>query len=126
LIEIDKPASALLVGGTMKLNATARVASGDPRTEVPFSWISETPSIATVDAAGVLVGVAPGKATIEASSSAASGTGEVNVVTASIRGLSIQPATTTARTGDIVHFNAVTQGSSDSYAPRWAVSGEGA
>jgi plastocyanin len=125
-IEIERPASPLIVGGTIKLQATARVASGDPRTDVPIAWVSQDPSIATVDAAGVAIGVAPGKATLKATSNAASGTVSIDVVKASISGLSVQPSTTTARTGDVVRFNAVSQGSSASYAPRWAVSGEGA
>jgi hypothetical protein len=40
--------------------------------------------------------------------------------------LSIEPRTTKARTGDVVHFNAIATGSADSYAPRWAVTGNGA
>ncbi len=125
-IEIDPLASPLIVGGTMKLHATARVSNGDPRNDVPISWTSQHPDVATVDAAGVVVGVSSGRATLQAASGAASGTVTVNVVKASISGLSIQPRTATARTGDVVRFNAVSQGSSASYAPRWAVSGEGA
>jgi len=125
-IEIDPPASPLIVGGTIKLQATARVASGDPRTDVPIAWVSQDPSIATVDAAGVAIGVAPGKATLKATSDAVTGTASVNVVKASIKDLSVQPSTTSARTGEVIRFNAVSQGSSASYAPRWAVSGEGA
>jgi hypothetical protein len=125
-IEIDPPASPLIVGGTIKLKATARLANGDPRTDVLIAWVSKDPAIATVDAAGVAVGLAPGKTTLTASSNAAAGSVNVNVVKASISGLSVQPRTTTARTGDVIRFNAVTEGSSTSYAPRWSVSGEGA
>jgi hypothetical protein len=125
-IEIAALTSPLIIGGTAKLNATARVASGDPRTDVPISWSSQDPSIATVDAAGVVFGLAPGKTTLTATSDAARGTVNVEVVKATITGLSVQPNTTTARTGDVIRFNAVSQGSSASYAPRWSVSGDGA
>jgi hypothetical protein len=125
-IEIEAPNSRLIVGGTLKLHATPRVASGDPRMDVPITWNSQNPEIATVDPAGVVIGVAPGKATLQAVSDAARTTASVNVVKASISGLAIQPRTAAARTGDVVHFNATSQGSSESYAPRWAVSGEGA
>lgn len=125
-IEIAQLASPLIVGGTIKLHATARVASGDPRTDVPLSWVSQDPAIATVDAAGVAVGISAGKTTLTASSDAVTGTVTVNVVKASISGLSVQPRTTNGKTGDVIRFNAVTQGSSGSYAPRWSVSGEGA
>ncbi|HEY6122707.1 MAG TPA: Ig-like domain-containing protein, partial [Pyrinomonadaceae bacterium] len=122
-IDIDPLSSALIVGGAMKLNATPRVASGDPRTDVTVNWISDNPAVATVDAAGLAIGVSPGKATLKASADAATGSVTVNVVKGSITTLAIQPRTTTARTGDVVHFNAISQGSSASYAPRWAVSG---
>ncbi|HZE72991.1 MAG TPA: Ig-like domain-containing protein [Pyrinomonadaceae bacterium] len=125
-IQIDPLPSALIVGGAMKLSATAKVASGDPRSDVTVNWLSDNPSVATVDAAGVAVGVSPGKATLKATSDMASGTVVVNVVKASISNLSIQPRTTTAKTGDVVHFNAISQGSSAGYAPRWSVGGEGA
>jgi hypothetical protein len=125
-IEIQQPSTPLLVGGTMKLTATTRVASGDPRTDVAVMWTSQTPSIATVDAAGVVIGLAPGKATLKAAAGAASGSVEVNVVKANIRSIAIQPINTTARTGDVIDFKCMIQGASDNYAPRWAVSGEGA
>lgn len=125
-IEVAPLPSPLIVGGTIKLNATARVANGDPRTDVPLSWVSKDPSIVTVDAAGVAVGVSAGKTTLTASSGAASGTVNVNVVKAAIAGLSVEPRTTTARTGDVIRFKAEIRGADGSYAPRWSVSGEGA
>src|ERR1700682_55098 len=123
---IDPVATPIVVGGTLKLNASARVASGDPRTGVAISWASDNPAIATVDAAGVVMGVASGKASLRAASGAASGTIIVNVVKNSLRGLSVEPSSTNARTGDVVHFKAVAAGSGENFTPRWAVSGAGA
>jgi hypothetical protein len=122
VIEID-PAGPVIVGGTLKLNATARVTTGDPRGDALITWSSNNPAVATVDAAGVVTGVGAGKAALKATSGAATGTVTVNVVKASLRGLSIQPRTASGRTGDVIHFNALTEGSNESYAPRWAVSG---
>ncbi len=126
IIEIDPITGPVLVGGTLKLNATARVSTGDPRRDVLLVWSSDNPAVATVDAAGVVTGVAAGKAALKATSGSGTGTVTVNVVKASLRELSIQPRTASGRTGDVIHFNRLTQGSSDSYAPRWAVSGDGA
>jgi hypothetical protein len=125
-IEVQAPVSPLIVGGSLKLQATARVASGDPRTDVPLAWTSQDSSIATVDAAGVAIGVAPGKTSLTATASGVSGSIEVNVIKATINSLSIEPLTTTARTGDLIRFSAATKGSSANYAPRWSVSGAGA
>jgi plastocyanin len=124
-IDLESLSSPVVVGGATKLNATARTFTGTPRSDVAISWASDNPAIAVVDAAGVVTGIAPGKATLRATSGSASNTLAVDVVRASITGLSIQPATANARTGDVIHFNAVSQGSSESYAPRWSVSGEG-
>ena len=41
---------------------------GIPREGVEVTWTSESPSVATVDAAGVVTAVAPGRATIRATS----------------------------------------------------------
>ena len=126
VIEIDPITGPVLVGGTLKLNATARVSTGDPRRDVLLVWSSDNPAVATVDAAGVVTGVAAGKAALKATSGSGTGTVTVNVVKASLRELSIQPRTASGQTGDVIHFNRLTQGASDSYAPRWAVSGDGA
>jgi hypothetical protein len=126
VIEIDPITGPVLVGGTLKLNATARVSTGDPRRDVLLVWSSDNPAVATVDAAGVVTGVAAGKAALKATSGSGTGIVTVNVVNASLRELSIQPRTASGQTGDVIHFNRLTQGSSDSYAPRWAVSGDGA
>ena len=125
-VSIDPVSTPIVVGGTLKLNATARVASGDPRTNVAISWASDNPSIATVDAAGIVTGIAPGKASLRATSGAGSGTITVNVMKSSLRRLSVEPASTTARTGDVVRFRAVPAGSAESFALRWAVIGDGA
>jgi len=126
IIEIDPITGPVLVGGTLKLNATARVSTGDPRRDVLIAWSSDNPAVATVDAAGVVTGVSTGKATLKATSGSGTGAVTVNVVKASLRELSIQPRTASGRTGDVIHFNRLTQGSSDRYVPRWAVSGDGA
>jgi hypothetical protein len=123
---IDPVATPIVAGGTLKLNAIARVASGDPRTGVAISWASDNPAIATVDAAGVVTGVAPGKVSLRAASGSASGTVTVSVAKNTIHGLSVEPSSTNARTGDVVHFKAAPAGSAESFTPRWAVSGPGA
>jgi len=125
-VSIDPVAARMVVGDTLRLNATARVASGDPRTGVAISWASDNPAIATVDAAGMATGVAPGRVTLRAAAGAAGNTITLEVVKNTLRGLSVEPATTNARTGDVVHFKAVPSGSGESFTPRWSVSGTGA
>ena len=124
-IEIDNLNAPLPVGGTVRLQASARVFNGDPRSDVTLSWISDNSKIARVDAAGVVTGVAPGKATITVTAGEAKSSIQLNVSRVSLRGLTVEPANTMARTGDVIHFKALPQGARESYAPRWAVTGEG-
>jgi plastocyanin len=129
-IEIDTPAGGLVVGGAIRLNATARTANGDPRNEAPLVWASDNPSIATVDAAGVATGIKPGRAVLRATSEGTSGNLTVNVLANPIQTLAIEPKSVNARTGDVVRFTIKARnaaGAAVKEAPvRWAVSGEGA
>ena len=124
-VEINGIKSPISVGSTAQLEATTRIFSGDPRTGVNIDWTSDKPSVATVDAGGVVTGIGPGTAVIKASAEGASNTTTVAVVRNNLRSLAIEPRSTTARTGDVVHFTAKGTPSSD-FTPRWSVSGSGA
>jgi len=124
-VEINGIKSPISVGSTAQLEATTRIFSGDPRTGVNINWTSDKPSVATVDAGGVVTGIGPGTAVIKASAEGASNTTTVAVVRNNLRSLAIEPRSTTARTGDVVHFTAKGTPSSD-FTPRWSVSGSGA
>ncbi|HEX8495532.1 MAG TPA: Ig-like domain-containing protein [Pyrinomonadaceae bacterium] len=128
-IDIEKISRPIVVGGTAKLSAIARAANGNPRNDAVIAWASDNPSIATVDGAGVVTGVAPGSATLRATSGSGSGNVTITVVKSTLTGLSIEPRTANARTGDVVRFNARAQGVGDqvdNFIARWAVTGDGA
>ncbi|MCI0336844.1 MAG: Ig-like domain-containing protein, partial [Acidobacteria bacterium] len=129
-IEINKLNAPLIAGGTIKLNAKAIGANGDPREDVTFSWSSEHPSVAVADAAGMVTGVAPGKTRIVAKAEGASGELMIDVVKSNVRSLAIDPRTTNARTGDVIRFSAQAKDAGGKAirdaAVRWAVSGDGA
>ncbi len=121
-IEIVKLNAPLVAGGVVKFNAKAIGANGDPRDEATFAWDSANPSVAVVDAAGLVTGVAPGKTKITAKSEGASGELAIEVVKSNVRNLAIEPRTMKARAGDVIRFTA----SAKDAAVRWAVSGDGA
>ena len=126
-IDILPVKAPLVVRATAKLSATARSLEGNPRTDVSINWISSNPDVATVDAAGVVTAISPGQATISASSGSGSGSVNVMVVKSSLAGLSIDPRSTNARTGDVVRFNVrAKNGQADNNAVRWTVSGPAA
>jgi hypothetical protein len=129
-IDIDPVAGPLMVGSMTKLGATPRIANGDPRNDLLVAWTSETPAVAIVDAAGFVIGVAPGKATLRASAEGVSNTVVVEVVPNPVRSLAIEPKTLTVRTGDVVRFTAQARDGRGAQVPnpsvRWSVSGDGA
>ncbi|HWX42352.1 MAG TPA: Ig-like domain-containing protein [Blastocatellia bacterium] len=129
-IEIDPVKAPLAVGGTLKLTATARVSNGNPRKDASIAWVSDNPAIASVDNAGLVIGVAPGRATIRAAADSASKTITIEVVSNNLHSLAIEPRFSNARTGDVLHFtaqaaDAAGKGVGDA-GVRWSVSGDGA
>ena len=123
-IEIEQP-NTIVAGSAEKLTATARTENGNPRSDAKIKWTSDKPSVATVDSAGLVTGVAPGSATIKAASDDATAKVTVQVMRDAIRRLAAKPATTEARTGDVVHF-AASGDTGKAAAVRWSVSGNGA
>lgn len=129
-LEIESLDAPVAVGGATKLNAVARTANGNPRADVVIEWASDHPTIATVDAAGLVITLKPGKATLRARAETASGTTTVEVIPDPVRTLAIEPHAAAARTGDVVRFTA--RALDESGAPlkkvpvRWAVAGSGA
>jgi len=126
-VEIEPVKTPLFVGATTKLNAIARSSEGNPRNDASISWASSNPQVATVDAAGVVMGVSPGDAQINATSGSGTGSVSVTVAKSNLSGLSIEPRSTNARTGDVVRFNIrATSGAANNSAVRWTVSGPAA
>ena len=135
-IEISSITAPVVAGGAVKLNAAARASNGSPREGVFFNWASDNTSVATVDAAGLVRAIKPGRATIRAmekrdtNSEGASGAITIEVAPNPVRHLSVEPKSATARTGDVLRFRPLAMDGSDTAvndpAVRWSVSGHGA
>jgi hypothetical protein len=126
-VDIEPLKSALVVGMTARLAAVARSADGNSRSDLSVRWASSNSDVATVDAAGVVTAIAPGQAKLTATSGSGNGTINITVVKSNLSGLSIEPRSTTARSGDVVHFNVrARSGQADNYAVRWTVNGPAA
>ncbi|MFN8580554.1 MAG: Ig-like domain-containing protein [Gemmatimonadaceae bacterium] len=119
-----KPAR-LLVGQRLPLQALARSADGDSATEV-VRWSSSAPSVVRVSDEGVAVAVGVGKARITAVAGAANGTVDVNVISLNGGTISVTPATTRARQGDVVRFTATIKDAAgkavEGVTPAWSMS----
>jgi len=129
-VNISNLNAPLIVGGAYKLTARAIGSNGDPREDVKLEWSSTNPSIVVVDSAGLVTGLAPGKAKLVAKSEGASGEVTIEVVKNNVRSVAIEPRTTNARSGDVIRFSAMAKdaggGAIKNAAVRWSVSGDGA
>jgi hypothetical protein len=129
-VEIQQFSAPLVVGGSAQAVAAASNANGDPRADVSFTWQSSDRAVATVDAAGVVTGLKPGRANISAQVEDATGTVAVEVVSNPVRRLAVEPAIAEARTGDVVYFKVQAKdakgGAVANPSVRWALSGNGA
>lgn len=124
-VEIAPWAAPITVGSAVQLDATARTATGDPRTGVSLTWTSDKPNVAAVDAAGVVTALAPGKALITATTGDAKGSTTLTIAKNLLSAVKIEPSSTTARTGDVVRFTA--KGTpANSFTAQWSVGGTGA
>ena len=124
-VTIAALAAPLVPGATARLDAATFTKDGIPRAGVPVTWTSETPSVATVDAAGVVTAVAPGRATIRAASEAGTTTSVVTVAANPVSRLTVEPVISRARTGDVVRFTA-RGGGKPLPSVQWSVNGAGA
>ncbi len=128
-IDIAPVSMALAVGGSTVLSATARSSNGDPRTDTPIQWKSTTPAIAKIDASGLVTAVAPGTAKFQATAGPASAETSLHVVADPVQSITVSPADTNAKTGDVVHFTAAAKGAKGAVKDvitSWSVSGAGA
>jgi plastocyanin len=129
-LTIEPPAYPIVAGSAEKLTAIARTANGNSRSDVAIQWTSDKPSIAGVDAAGLVTGLAPGTVTIKTTAEGVSSMVTLQVARDAVRKLTVQPAFAEARTGDVVRFSATgfeASGSRLKDPPvRWSIGGSGA
>ena len=109
-VEVSPSEETIGVGGTLQLTAEGLNESGHAVAEAEFSWESGDVAIATVDASGLVRGVAEGVATITASSGGARGTATITVVNVTGRVASVivaPPEATITALGDTLRLAAV-------------------
>ncbi len=78
-VDVSAATTALTPSQTVQFSAVARTSSGTVVSSAQPVWTSTAPNVATVNASGVVTGVAAGSATIRATVGTASGTLDVSV-----------------------------------------------
>lgn len=79
-VTVSPASPSVLVGATTTLTAAAKDGSGNAVSGATVAWTSSSDAIATVSPAGVVTGIAPGNATITATSNGKTATAAVTVV----------------------------------------------
>src|SRR6266516_428178 len=78
-VTVSPATASVPVGQTVLLTATPKNANGNGLSGRVVTWASNAPAVATVDANGMVTGVAVGPATITATSEGKSGTAAITV-----------------------------------------------
>ena len=104
-VEVSPSAQTIALGSTLQLTAEAFDENGDAVAGAEFSWESSDAAVATVDAGGLVTGVAAGMATITASAGEASGSSVVTV-TPSVASVEVSPSAQTIELGSTLQLTA--------------------
>jgi len=125
------PRPARLLAGTSLMLEAAPYAANNDRRYDPVTWKSSRPAVVEVNAFGRLSARTTGTATVSAAAGSAVASWSVTVVPNSVSRVTLGPADTAVRTGDVVRFRfAATDAGRHVVAdarPEWAVApvGEG-
>ncbi|MBC7894302.1 MAG: Ig-like domain-containing protein [Cytophagaceae bacterium] len=96
----------LLAGQMVQLEARSFSDVGDERSD-RIAWTVSAPSVASVDATGLLTALAPGRARISARAGGATQAFDVQVLPNAVASVTVTPARTDGRQGDVIRFTAV-------------------
>ncbi|MBU6367883.1 MAG: Ig-like domain-containing protein, partial [Gemmatimonadetes bacterium] len=99
---------ALTTGASCTLAATTADASGRTLTGRAISWTTSAAAVATVSTAGVVTAVAPGAATITATSEGRSGTATITVTPPAVERITVTPSSCALVTGASCTLTAAT------------------
>ena len=106
VVTIDAASDRQYAGTTVRRRAIVRDASAAVRRDVEVRWASDNEGVARVDRFGNVTAIAPGTATLLASSEGVTGTQRVTVVPNPTRSVRLVASAEDVRTGDVVHFQA--------------------
>ncbi len=92
-VVLSPPTPGIRVTATLTLTPTVKDTNGTIVTDRVIAWTSSSAAVATVTSAGVVTGVAPGTATITATSEGKSGTATVTVTKIPVGTVAVSPTT---------------------------------
>lgn len=108
-VDIASAAPELTVGSSTALTVRLYDENGEAISDRPVTWTSSAPTIASVSETGTVVGLAPGVATITATSEGKSATIGVSVRLVPVASVAVTPVTDTVVIGQTTQLAAVTR-----------------
>ena len=106
LVRIAPPAATVVTGQTFQLQGEALDGDGNVLPNRLLEWSSTQPTVATVNSAGMVTGVAVGQATISAIGEGRVGTSLITVTPAPVASITIQPNGGSVPAGGTLTFTA--------------------
>lgn len=119
-IVVAPDSSVIVVGGTATLTASPKDSVGNDLSGRVMTWSSSAPDIATVSAAGVVSGIAPGRAIITATSEGQSRTAPV-IVQGRVATVTVNTALDTLEAYDTLPLSATLRDANQQVLPGRAV-----
>ena len=108
-VTVTPGVASITVGNTLSLAVQITDAQGNVLTGRPLTFVSESPAVATVSAAGLVTAVGPGTARIVVSSEGKTGVASIQVTPVPVASLSLSPTTVTMTTGEVTTLVATTR-----------------
>src|SRR5437870_4799454 len=105
-VTISPAPASVQVGQTLQLTATPKDSAGGTLTGRTVTWMSGNTSVAAVSSSGQVTGVAPGSATITATSEGKTSTAAITVTTVPVASVTVSPATASIRVGQTTQVTA--------------------
>jgi len=110
-VQLSPSGPSLLVGALVQLRAVPVDDAGAPLADRPVFWLSSDPRVAAVDITGSVNGLAPGVATITATSEGRSASVGVTVSPVPVASVQITPASDSITVGQTTQLSAVSRDS---------------
>jgi trimeric autotransporter adhesin len=99
-VDVSPASPTIVVGQTTQLTGVARDAIGVPLPDRVLTWTTSDAAVASVSASGLVVALAPGRATITARHEGISGTATVEVLARPIGAVIVSPSQSTLTVGE--------------------------
>ena len=103
-VQITPPSDSITVGQTTQLSAVSRDSAGGLLGDRVATWSSNAPGVATVSSTGVVLGIAPGSATISATSAGRTSTASIAVRPRPVGSVIVSPSQSALTVGQTVRL----------------------